>query len=105
MSSHSPQEEEFTSAMRIVGGMSWGTLLTLAIGSTLIVIPQVDRQWLWSIPVIWVVLSGLGIGLQWNVARGHCPKCGFQLSVPATGRRCPQCKSYLQSVNRKIARL
>ncbi|MEM9157176.1 MAG: hypothetical protein AAGB13_19425 [Cyanobacteria bacterium P01_F01_bin.33] len=108
MPSKSPQsepEEEFTSAMRIVGGVSWGTLLTLLIGSTLILIPQVPRPWLWSIPAIWTVLSGLGIGLQWNVARGSCPKCGYQLSVPSTGRRCPQCKSYLQAMNRKITRL
>ncbi|WP_017325487.1 hypothetical protein [Synechococcus sp. PCC 7336] len=97
--------EEYTSAMRIVGGTLWGSVLSLAVGAGLVLIPQVPRAWLWAIPPLWVLLSALGILLQWSVARGRCPKCGYQLAVPALGRRCPQCNAYLKAVNRKIIRI
>ena len=98
-------EEEYTSAMRIAGGIGWGTLLSLTVGSTMVLIPQVPRQWLWGVLPLWAGLSAIGIALQWSIARGHCPKCGFSLSVPSLGRRCPQCRTFLKAVDRKIVRI
>jgi len=94
----------YTSAMRVFGGITWSTLLTLLIGSTLILLPQVPRPWLWSILPIWIGLSVVGIALQWSVARGACPKCGYRLTVTPLGKRCPQCRSYLKAMDRKIVK-
>ena len=98
-------EEEYTSAMRIVGGIGWGTLLSMTVGSAMVLIPQVPRSWLWVVLPMWGGLSALGILLQWSIARGECPKCGHPQSVPALGRRCPNCRTYLKAVNRKIIRI
>ena len=92
--------------MRIFGGIAWGTLLTLPIASTAILIPQVPRPLLWFVPPLWLGLSMVGVLLQWSVARGHCPKCGYQpLTVPAIGKRCPRCRTFLKAVNRTIVRM
>lgn len=95
----------YGSGMRIFGGFSWGTLLSLVFGSVLVVIPQVPRSWLWVVPPTWLGLVLLGIAMQWSVARGHCPKCQTPLVVPPGGRRCPQCKTALKAQNREIVRL
>jgi hypothetical protein len=95
----------YTTGMRIFGGVAWGTLLTLVIGSTLIVIPQVPRPWLWSVFPIWLGLITLGVALQWSIARGNCPKCGYSLVVPTGGKRCPQCRSYLKAIDRQIVKV
>ena len=97
-------EPSYTLPMRIFGGITWGTMLSLGVGFFLVLIPQVPRPGLWAVPVLWVVLSGLGIALQWNVARGACPKCGTVQIVPAVGKRCPECRSYLKSVNRQVVK-
>ncbi|NCJ06858.1 hypothetical protein GS597_10125 [Synechococcales cyanobacterium C] len=95
----------YTSGMRIFGGIAWGTLVSVLVAIALILPPQVPRSWLWAIPPLWVALSLLGIALQWSVARGSCPKCGFELTVPILGKRCPKCRSYLKAVNRQIVKL
>jgi hypothetical protein len=95
----------YTTGMRIFGGISWATILTVIISATLIVIPQVPRPWLWGIPPVWFTLGLIGIALQWSVARGACPKCGYNLVVPAMGKRCPQCRSYLKAENRTIVKV
>lgn len=97
--------EDYTSAMRIFGGFSWGTLMTLTIGSVLIIIPQVPRPWLWGLLPFWGTVSLLGIALQWNVARGDCPKCGTAVVVPTTGLRCKNCRTFLKSDNRQVKRM
>ena len=71
----------------------------------MVVIPQVPRPWLGGVPVLWVGLVILGIALQWSVARGLCPKCGYRLTVTKLGKRCPKCRSYLKAVDRKIVRI
>lgn len=98
-------EPSYTSTMRVFGGVAWSTLLTLFVGTTLILAPQIPRLWLWSILPIWIGLSLIGISLQWSVARGACPKCGYLLTVPLMGKRCPQCRSYLKAVDRKIIKI
>ena len=104
-SSHQSEAElSYTLPMRIFGGITWGTMLSLGVGLLLILIPQVPRPGLWVAPALWIGLSTLGITLQWNVARGACPKCGTVQIVPATGKRCPECRSYLKSVNRQVMR-
>lgn len=100
----SAEAPTYTSAMRIFGGAVWGTLLTLVLSIPLILLPQVPRPWLWSILPFWLCLSLIGTALQWSVARGACPKCGYTLTVPAVGKRCPQCRSYLKAVDRQIVR-
>ncbi len=101
-----PQTDaDYTSGMRIFGGIAWGTVVSLVVALSLILPPQVPRSWLWVIPPLWLGLSGLGIALQWSVARGACPKCGFELTVPIMGKRCPKCRSYLKAVNRQIVKL
>lgn len=94
----------YTLPMRVFGGVVWGTLLSLGFGALLVVIPQYPRSGLWAVPIFWVVLSGIGVALQWNVARGACPKCGKVQIVPAMGKRCPECRSYLKAVNRRVMR-
>jgi hypothetical protein len=101
----SPEEEPFTSGMRIFGGITWGTLTTLCITVVCIILPQVPRPWLWGALPLWVFLAGLGVALQWAIARGKCPKCGYPLTVPPMGKRCPQCRTYLKAVNRSIVRM
>lgn len=96
---------EYGSGMRIFGGVSWGTLLTLVFASVLVVIPQIPRPWLWVVPPTWLGLIILGVAMQWSVARGLCPKCSTPLVVPPGGRRCPQCKTALKAQNREIVRL
>jgi hypothetical protein len=99
------EAETFTSAMRIFGGVTWGTITTLAIAAILIIIPQVPRPWLWGILPTWAVLIILGIILQWSVARGECPKCKHPMVVTATGKRCPKCRAYLKAVDRTIVKV
>lgn len=102
---HTPVTDlPYTSTMRAFGGVAWGTVLTLVVGSILVVLPQVPRPWLWGILPLWLGLSSLGISLQWSVARGACPKCGYPLVVTPLGKRCPQCRSYLKAVNRQIVK-
>ncbi len=98
------QSLEYTVPMRIFGGVAWGSVLTITVGSILVIIPQYPRPWLWVVPGLWVGLSLLGITLQWSVARGACPKCGLEQTVPSLGKRCPECRSYLKAVDRKIIR-
>ncbi|NJK41060.1 MAG: hypothetical protein HC934_06320 [Acaryochloridaceae cyanobacterium SU_2_1] len=98
-------EEPYTNIMRVVGGVGWASVLTLLIGTILVLVPQVPRPWLWAIFPIWGGLSILGVFLQWSVARGACPKCGLQQSVPPTLKRCPNCRSYLKAVDRKIVKV
>lgn len=90
--------------MRVFGGIVWGTLLSFGMGAILVVIPQYPRSGLWAVPVFWIALSSVGVYLQWNVARGACPKCGKVQIVPAVGKRCPDCRSYLKAVNRQVMR-
>lgn len=97
--------QPFTSAMRIFGGVTWGTITTLGIAVILILIPQVPRPWLWGVIPSWIGLVSLGIVLQWSVARGACPKCGHPMMVPPTGKRCPQCRAYLKAVDRTIVKI
>ncbi|MGK7913402.1 MAG: hypothetical protein AB4050_18270 [Synechococcus sp.] len=104
-SSPAANPEDYTNGMRIAGGMIWGTVLSLTVGSGMVLLPQVPRPWLWGVPVLWVSLSALGIWLQWSVARGKCPKCGHEQSVTRLGKRCPQCRTFLQASNRKIVRI
>lgn len=99
------EDQEYTNVMRIVGGVGWSTVLTLLIATALVLIPQVPRPWLWAVPPVWLVLSGLGVFLQWSVARGPCPKCGTVQSVPSTLKRCPDCRSYIKAVDRKIVKV
>lgn len=101
----SPEDQDFTNSMRIVGGVGWSSVMTLGIGIVLVLIPQFPRTWLWSVIPLWVALSGLGLFLQWSVARGPCPKCGFVQSVPPTLKRCPNCRSYIKAVDRKIIKV
>jgi hypothetical protein len=101
----SPTELPFTTSMRIFGGVAWGTLTLLIVAAILIVLPQVPRPWLWGILPGWAMLVGLGIALQWSIARGPCPKCGRPLVVPVMGKRCPQCRSFLKAVNRDIIKV
>ncbi len=109
MAKSSPQESNdemvYTSAMRIYGGVAWGSLLSVLIAAVLIILPQVSRPWLWSIIPLWVSLCGVGVLLQWSVARGACPKCGHQQSTTPMMTKCPQCKAYLKAVNRKIVKV
>jgi hypothetical protein len=102
-----PDDKElpFTSAMRIFGGVTWGTITTLGIAIILILIPQVPRPWLWGIIPSWIALVSLGIILQWSVARGKCPKCGHPVVVPPMGKRCPNCRAYLKAVDRTIVKV
>ncbi|HEY9828669.1 MAG TPA: hypothetical protein V6D19_24880 [Stenomitos sp.] len=100
-----PESEEFTSGMRIFGGVAWGSVTTLSITALLILIPQVPRPWLWSAIPLWIGLTTVGILLQWSIARGNCPKCGHSLVVPPMGKRCPECRSYLKAVDRAIVRI
>jgi hypothetical protein len=112
-SSKSPQQSQeqtdedlpFTTNMRIFGGIAWGSITTFGIAVVLILIPQVPRSWLWATIPIWVGLAVVGIGLQWSIARGACPKCGKRLVVPPMGKRCPQCRSYLKAVDRNIVKV
>lgn len=90
--------------MRVFGGVAWGTLTAVLAAMVLILIPQVPRPALWAVVPLWVALSGLGILIQWSVARGACPKCGTVQTVPIMGKRCPKCRSYLKAVQRKIVR-
>jgi energy-coupling factor transporter transmembrane protein EcfT len=99
------EAQTFTSAMRIFGGIAWGTITALAIAVVLIIIPQVPRPWLWGVLPSWVGLVSLGILLQWSIARGNCPKCGQPMVVPAQGKRCPKCRSYLKAVDRSIVKV
>ncbi|ABW25232.1 MULTISPECIES: hypothetical protein [Acaryochloris] len=101
----SPEDQDFTNSMRIVGGVGWSSVMTLIIGIVLVLIPQYPRPWLWYVIPLWVALSGLGVFLQWSVARGPCPKCGLVQSVPPTLKRCPNCRSYLKAVDRKIVKV
>jgi hypothetical protein len=98
-------EEVYTSAMRIYGGIAWGTLLSLLVATTMIILPQVPRPWLWGVLPLWMGLSGIGVLLQWSVARGACPKCGRRQSTTPMMTKCPQCRSYLKAVNRKIVKV
>lgn len=100
-----PEDQPFTSAMRIFGGVTWGTITTLAIAVILILIPQVPRPWLWGVIPTWVGLMSLGVLLQWSVARGACPKCGHLVVVPPQGKRCPKCRAYLKAVDRAIVKV
>ncbi len=104
---HTEDDENlpFTTSMRIFGGIAWGTVTTLTIAVILIVIPQVPRSWLWATIPLWAGLAVVGIGLQWSIARGACPKCGTRLVVPPMGKRCPQCRSYLKAVDRNIVKI
>jgi hypothetical protein len=97
--------EDYTSGMRVFGGFAWATILTGVVGALLVTIPQYPRPWLWVVLPLWLGLGALGITLQWSVARGACPKCGYHLIVPAMGKRCPQCRSYLKAVNRTIVKV
>ncbi|MCM1981313.1 hypothetical protein [Lyngbya confervoides] len=97
-------EGAYTTPMRIFGGIAWGTLLSLLIAMGCWAVPQFPRSWLWGIFGLWVLLSGLGIALQWSVARGACPKCGLVQTVPALGKRCPECRSYLKASQRQVVR-
>jgi hypothetical protein len=97
--------EAYTSGMRIFGGVAWATILTGLVGTFLVVLPQYPRPWLWVVPALWPTLGAIGIALQWSVARGNCPKCGYALVVPAYGKRCPQCRSYLKAENRMIVKV
>jgi energy-coupling factor transporter transmembrane protein EcfT len=99
------ETETFTSAMRIFGGVAWGTITTLAIAVVLIIIPQVPRPWLWGVIPTWLGLISLGIILQWSVARGECPKCRHHVVVSVQGKRCPECRSYLKAVDRAIIKV
>ncbi len=99
------EDQPFTSAMRIFGGVTWGTITTVGIAAILILIPQVPRPWLWGIIPSWIGLVSLGIVLQWSVARGKCPKCGHPLVVPPMGKRCPECRTYLKAVDRTIVKI
>ena len=101
----SPDDQEYTNVMRIVGGVGWSSVMTFIIGVALILLPQVPRPWLWSVLPLWGGLSALGVFLQWSVARGPCPKCGSVQSVPPTLKRCPSCRSYLKAVDRKIVKV
>jgi hypothetical protein len=105
-STANPEDEDlpYTSTMRLFGGVAWGTIMSLLVGSTLVLIPQVPRSWLWGVLPFWLGISLLGIALQWNIARGNCPKCGLQLTVPPQGKRCPQCRTYLKASDRQIVR-
>lgn len=98
-------EQPYTNIMRIVGGVGWASVLTFLLGTTLVLVPQVPRPWLWAVFPIWGGLSILGVILQWSVARGACPKCGQQQSVPPTLKRCANCRSYLKAVDRKIVKV
>lgn len=98
------EELSYTLPMRIFGGITWGTMLSLAVGGFSLLIPKFPHFGPWAIPAVWVTFSGLGIALQWNVARGACPKCGTVQIVPGTGKRCPECRSYLKSVNREVVK-
>jgi energy-coupling factor transporter transmembrane protein EcfT len=104
---HQDREDDlpYTTSMRIFGGVTWGTITTLGIAVILILVPQVPRPWLWSTIPIWLGLISLGVFLQWSIARGPCPKCGYRLVVPPMGKRCPQCRSYLKAVDRTITRV
>jgi hypothetical protein len=102
---HTEEDLPFTTGMRIFGGIAWGTITTLSLAAILILIPQVPRSWLWATIPIWAGLTVVGIGLQWAIARGVCPKCGTRLVVPPMGKRCPQCRSYLKAVDRKIVKV
>jgi energy-coupling factor transporter transmembrane protein EcfT len=99
------EDQSFTSAMRIFGGVTWGTITTLAIAVVLILIPQIPRPWLWGIIPTWIGLIGLGILLQWSVARGECPKCGNPVVVPPQGKRCPNCRAYLKAADRSVVKV
>ncbi|NJK30550.1 MAG: hypothetical protein HC940_10570 [Acaryochloris sp. SU_5_25] len=101
----SDEQQEYTNVMRVVGGVGWASVMTIVIGVILILVPQVPRPWLWLIIPLWVGLSGLGVGLQWFVARGSCPKCGYEQSVPPTLKRCPNCRSYIKAIDRKIVKV
>ncbi len=94
----------YTSAMRVFGGIAWGTLTAVLVAMVLIIIPQVPRTALWAVLPLWMVLSGVGIVIQWSVARGACPKCGTVQTVPIMGKRCPKCRSYLKAIQREIVR-
>lgn len=96
------EDPSYSSAMRVFGGVAWGTLLSLLVGLIMILLPQVPRSWLWAILPLWLGLSSIGVILQWSVARGACPKCGYQMTTSPLGKRCPQCRSYLKAVNRQI---
>lgn len=98
-------EPPFTIGMRIFGGLAWGTLTALVFAAILIVLPQVPRFWLWGVLPGWAILVSVGIALQWSTARGPCPKCGRPLVVPAMGKRCPQCRSFLKAVDREIVKV
>jgi hypothetical protein len=98
-------DPEFTTGMRIFGGVSWATILSLVIGAVLVCIPQYPRPWLWVVPPLWLALGIIGVALQWSVAQGNCPKCNYPLMVPAMGKRCPQCRSYLKARNRVIVKI
>lgn len=97
-------EMDYTLPMRVFGGVAWGTVVSLIIGTILVVIPQYPRPWLWVVPIVWTLFSWVGISLQWSVARGPCPKCGTVQTVPAPGKRCPDCRSYLKAVDRKVVK-
>jgi hypothetical protein len=98
-------ELTYTSAMRLYGGLAWGSLFTVGVGIVMILLPQVPRPWLWNLLPLWIGLVGIGVLLQWFVARGACPKCGHPQTVPPFLARCPQCRSYLKAVNRQIIRV
>lgn len=105
--SRQPSDDDlvYTNAMRIYGGFVWGSLLSILIAATFILLPQVPRTWLWGVLPLWLGLSGLGVLLQWSVARGACPKCGRRQSVTPLMKKCPECRSYLKAVNRKIIKV
>ncbi len=103
--SSSPEVQPFTSAMRIFGGVTWGSITTLAIAVILILIPQVPRPWLCGVIPTWIGLMSLGVLLQWSVARGACPKCGNPVVVPPQGKRCSKCRAYLKAVDRAIVKI
>lgn len=104
-SKDSNDEMAYTSAMRIYGGVAWGSLLSFLVAVTLIILPQVPRSWLWTVAPLWLSLCGIGVLLQWSVARGACPKCGHRQSTTPMMTKCPKCRSYLKAVNRKIVKV
>ena len=67
--------------MRIYGGVTWGSLLTLVIAAILITVPQVPQPWLWSIPPTWIALMLLGVAPAMVRRAGTLP----QMRSPPNG--------------------
>lgn len=98
-------EQEYTNVMRVFGGVGWASVMSFIVAVILILVPQAPRPWLWYVIPLWIALSSLGVFLQWSVARGPCPKCGYVQSVPPTLKRCPDCRSYIKAIDRKIVKV